>query len=1453
MRTTHHSPITTHQSPKDRRAISILLILLLFSLLLTNQSPATESEELARILKQGYAPGELILKLDESRRGKAAPFAGSLERLHQTFGVTAQHELFPTKTPVGKAGKIVPESALQGIYQLRLDPDADIEQAASAYQADPSVLYAQPNYLMRDCGMKTHREAAKSAKNLNSWGVPHSPLTTHQSPITNDPRYADQWALPKLGWDRIFEHAKTFQEVLVAIVDSGVDYDHEDLSERIWINQAERDGIEGVDDDGNGYVDDIRGWDFTDAPTLPGIGDYTVRDNDPMDESGHGTHVAGIVGAASDNGKGIAGIAPNARLMCLRAGLRLSIGGFLEDDDVASAIVYAADNGAQGINMSWGDPRLCPLIRDVIRYAAHQGCVLVAAAGNEGKEALYYPAGLDETIAVSAIESGDNLASYANYGWNLDVVAPGSNILSTKPDDHYGNLGGTSMATPHVSALAALILGENPDYSPDEVKNLILHTAVDLGTPGWDPTFGAGRIDLPQALSANLGPTVQILHPQSGDGGDSALTIVGTAAGGDIARWELSTGPGVHPETWTLIASATTQVYRDTLTLWDTSDLADSKYVLRLQAFGYNGEKTEDRVIVTVDHTPPEIEHVWIAERMDGVRWACFIEWATDDATTGRVHLRPSGSDQATQSLDANVFSATHSVEISQSLSPGTYDFFITARNKAGLTVESADSTCAIRSDVIPEQGYVQVAELPNGYLTPQCADFDGDGQKEIILMPYGDSPYQPVEFYECTGDNAFEHVFTLSEACLPWNVCDADQDGKWELMGVQAARLLLFESLDSNSFPSAPIWRGDAVWGGAAFDLDRDGRIALIARSDRGKALSVFENDGDDRFPKIKPLLLNPTTGDNDIGTRFAIGDYDGDGRIEIVFGDSDGDLFAYEAQANDIYTSTILYEQNKDNEVAPSHGLCNEVDARHIAGGSDLDGDGNLEFVVGRTVGDSIDPRSERWVVSVYQARGNDTYEIEWQTEILGVTSKGNGIAIGDVDGDGTDEFVVCTRPDIYLFKSDGENSYRPIYHVETGQTYVPLLCDADSDGLPEIIFNQDERVVIYEMEPPTSGPPAPTGLTAVPMDASSVQLTWNTDADDARTYRLYRGTDPDALERIAEGTLSTPYTDRSLRTDVPYFYALCVVDTNLVPSESARFPIVRATPNFPPRLLEAHPLTPRHVALLFNEPLGPSAQITTHYTITADTSGICNPVHPASIIIDQNNQRVLLGFEQVLPPGTYTARVEGVRDTTGVFLSSEANSATFTMETATTETRILSAQVLSATEIRLVFSEGIHDEGMEISSFSILPEVTIEAIVHTSAGREVRLLLSESDPLKAHGHRYEIHATDLTDLNGASVSDVAYLKWARDDLSHLLVFPNPCDLSESALTFANLTSEPTIQVYTLDGVLLKTMIEQDGDGGTEWDGRNEQGERIGSGIYLYSVEGKDQRRMGKFAVIR
>ena len=255
---------------------------------------------------------------------------------------------------------------------MRLIPAQVPWKPRAAYTEHPDVVYAQPIHLFYH----------------------------HDAP--NDPRLPDQYGLDQIRWQVLRDGLPPEEQpVVIAIIDSGVDYNHEDLADNIWINTVEANGRPGVDDDNNGYVDDIRGWDFTHTPTLPAKGDYLSPDNDPMDESSHGTRVAGITAAVTDNGVGIAGVAPDAALMALRAGVTLQSDlTFLEEDDLAAAILYAVENGAHIINMSWGGPESAFLIRDVVRYAAASGLILVSSAGNSGEFGLSYPAAMDETIAV---------------------------------------------------------------------------------------------------------------------------------------------------------------------------------------------------------------------------------------------------------------------------------------------------------------------------------------------------------------------------------------------------------------------------------------------------------------------------------------------------------------------------------------------------------------------------------------------------------------------------------------------------------------------------------------------------------------------------------------------------------------------------------------------------------------------------------------------------------------------------------------------------------------------------------------------------------------------------------------------------------------------------------------------------------------------------------------------
>ena len=262
--------------------------------------------------------------------------------------------------------------------------------------------------------------------------------------VPNDSLLSEQWALPKIqafdAWD-VTQGADT---VLIGLIDTGIDYFHPDLKNKLWSNPGEM-GTDnqghdkrynGIDDDNNGFIDDYRGWDFTDRVGFPfdtTQGDFLDWDNDPFDPipgsyGFHGTFVAGIAGAEANNVTGIAGVAPNIKLINLRS---FDNGGSGEEDDAAAAILYAVQMGAKVISMSWGDYSFSYVLRDVIRYAYSKNVVLVGSAGNQNSPDPHYPSGYTEVICVGNSTPEDYRASNSNYGSTLDLMAPGSSILST--------------------------------------------------------------------------------------------------------------------------------------------------------------------------------------------------------------------------------------------------------------------------------------------------------------------------------------------------------------------------------------------------------------------------------------------------------------------------------------------------------------------------------------------------------------------------------------------------------------------------------------------------------------------------------------------------------------------------------------------------------------------------------------------------------------------------------------------------------------------------------------------------------------------------------------------------------------------------------------------------------------------------------------------------------------
>lgn len=346
----------------------------------------------------------------------------------------------------------------------------------------------------------------------------------------NDPNYnsSSQWALFQINAALAWDYSTGNANVKVAIVDDAVSTTHSDLAPVIWTNPGEIPN-NGIDDDNNGYVDDVTGWDAADGDNNP---------NPPANNWDHGTHVAGISGAATNNGNGIASIGHNLSIIPVKA---TNSSGFVTHG--YQGIIYAVAAGADVINMSWGGPGSSTTAQNIISYASNQGVILIAASGNDNVSSLFYPAGYSEVMAVASTTFGDSKSGFSNYGSWIDISAPGSAIYSTVPNGGYQTKQGTSMASPLVAGLAGLMLSYNPGMSQQDVLNCITSTAtnIDAANPSYIGQLGAGRINAEAAMAC---VQTTLTNPPVANFIGTPLTIL---EGNSVDFNDLSTN---NPTTW---------------------------------------------------------------------------------------------------------------------------------------------------------------------------------------------------------------------------------------------------------------------------------------------------------------------------------------------------------------------------------------------------------------------------------------------------------------------------------------------------------------------------------------------------------------------------------------------------------------------------------------------------------------------------------------------------------------------------------------------------------------------------------------------------------------------------------------------------------------------------------------------------------------------------------------
>jgi subtilisin family serine protease len=343
---------------------------------------------------------------------------------------------------------------------------------------DSSVSQKHHSSLPKDDNIQSNA-TINSYNSNNGYGLVNAGLAVNKAaaggPYADAPKLGgNNWGADMINAPTAWQNGHTGQGIIVAVIDTGVDYNHQDLKNNIWTNTKEIAG-NGIDDDGNGYIDDINGWNFE------------SKNNNVLDDNGHGTHVSGTI-AAENNGIGVTGIAYNSKIMAVKVLDEKGSGSY---SNIAKGIRYAVDNGARVINLSLGGDSASNTLKSAIEYAGSKGVIVVMAAGNDGGSTPSYPARYADNlgIAVGAVDKNNQLADFSNRSGSQEikyVTAPGKEIYSTVPNNKYAIYNGTSMAAPHVAGVVALMLSANPNLTESQVREIIINTAEN-GTSTQEP------------------------------------------------------------------------------------------------------------------------------------------------------------------------------------------------------------------------------------------------------------------------------------------------------------------------------------------------------------------------------------------------------------------------------------------------------------------------------------------------------------------------------------------------------------------------------------------------------------------------------------------------------------------------------------------------------------------------------------------------------------------------------------------------------------------------------------------------------------------------------------------------------------------------------------------------------------------------------------------------------
>ncbi len=938
--------------------------------------------------------------------------------------------------------------------------------------------------------------------------------------VPNDPDYSKQYAWNLMEAPRAWDIVKGDPNIVVAIIDSGIQMDHEDLADSIWYNTAESPDS-GIDEDGNGYINDYRGWDFRNKDNDPGNGHI---------DNMHGTHVAGIVSAVSDNGIGVSGGTWGCPVMVLKVFAdNPNIGGALVTD-VAEAIRYAADNGARVANLSLGSSYNAPIQEEAIWYAYQKGVTILASSGNGepegiGKDVPHYPSGNDGAFAVGSTNKFDMKDGSSNYGnsW-VDVFAPGVAIRSTLPGNEYGNSTGTSMSAPAATALAALILSQNPSFTPDQVIERMQQgcESLDDTNPVYRGALEPGRINFYFSLAdtpilridrwavddptgngdfeADVGETVHLSVYLKNHSWMDASDVHAT----------LSAGPGVTINSATanfgsIESKKTGKNLSDfTLTVTESAHKTIPITVKIQAAGGYTNTVTFD---LSVNNPVPKLPGFPVPS-FSSFRASPRVADIDNDGFLDIITVTEDG--------EINVFDR-HGTPL-----PGWPRHVGHRNHMHSVLILSSPAVADIDGDGTLEIIVVdQMTEVD--YINPNKPE-KGTQERKLGRVhvfkndgsDFGGSwPYSSNNNFVPTGEPVMDSGFRAAPT-----IADVTGNGKLEIIAANYQNLVLVFDYMGNVLPGWPVNLGTDIFASASvYDYTGDGKMEILIATkadvdplDSG-AIFLFDSTG-----KLLPGF--PIPAPNQVYSVPALADLDGDEVPEIIYGFGD--------YSNELGPKGVMA---MDMRSMPLEGwpvtIPNSIYGAVALG--DLNNDGYPEIVIA----------TQKTEVYAFSRTGTILPGFPVTLSTNPDETIFSSPIIADLDNDGKPEILVSSevgyRQNAYLYILKADGSQMPISPIKLEGNGFPSPCvtDLKGDGKQKIII-ADTTTSVYNLNtsynrqqqywPTYHGNNASTGYYGheTPLQ-NGVNLLI--------TRRVFRGGDTFLLDAIITNAEKTPFSNLSL----------------------------------------------------------------------------------------------------------------------------------------------------------------------------------------------------------------------------------------------------------------------------------------------------------------------------------